>query len=295
MIKKFEQFDNIKFSKIIKIYEDLSVSGIIPEMIQLCDELNKSEINGFCGSVGDISYTIRINRNKAVYHSSVPSSEILNSVINNTKLSFILDVDVIDNFDKDYLISIIIHEIRHIYDMYTITKKKHFYSFVRDLKLKLVKNEIDDKLYLPFLNCIYYSLLHELVARNNQVYPILKNKNMDKYESYEMMKSTFIYSTFDYLKSFDSEKFISQFSIDDIVKFTNIFNRNYCNSEKEIKNINVYYKKWELFFKKTQDRWFNEMKLEIDKLYETNESDHQIIDDEIILLLNWIFIKFIES
>lgn len=294
MIERFNQFDGIKFNKSLIINEDLDEPSIIPELIELSHELDSTEIDGFLGSIGDISYTIKINKNKTAYHSSVPSSEILNSVINNVKLSFILNIDVIDNFDKDYVISIIIHEIRHIYDMYTITKKKHFYSFTRDLKIQLTKEKIDDDKYSEFLNCIYYSLLHELVARNNQVYPILKNKKITKDESYEMIKSTFIYSTFQYLNSFDSKKFVSSFSRDDLSDFTNIFNSIYCNSDKEIKNIDEYYHKWELFFKKTQDRWFNEMKLEIDKIYETNESDHQIIENEFKLILTWIFKNFIK-
>jgi hypothetical protein len=294
MIKKFRQFNELKFRKILDINESLDEPGIIPELIELSEELNISVIDGFIGSIGDISYTIKINYNKPSYHSSVPSSQILNSIIENIKLDFILDIDVIDNFDKDYVISIIIHEIRHIYDIYTITKKKHFYSFTRDMKIQLTRNDINDSRYSEFLNCIYYSLLHELVARNNQVYPILKNKKISKQESFELIKSTFIYSTFTYLNSFNSEKFVSSFSSDELIKFTNIFNKIYCSSDKEIKNVDDYYHKWELFFKKTKERWFNEMKLEIDKIYETNENDHQIIENELKLILTWIVKNFIE-
>ena len=266
MIKKFKQFESLKSKFKHIINEDLSDPGINNELKELADELYKTKIDGFIGSISDITYTIKINHNMPKYYSSVPTKEILDSIISDRPLSFILEVNVPDLHDNDYIISIIIHEIRHIYDMYTTTKIKHFNSFVRELKIKTARKNINDVRFSKFLNCIYYSLLHELVARNNQVYPIINNKKINKEDCYEMIKNTFIYSTFDYLDSFNSNEFISGFSRDELAKFTNEFNNLYCSVNKEIKSIEDYYKKWEIFFKKTKDRWYDEMKLEIDNL-----------------------------
>jgi len=293
MIKKFKQFENLKskFKNIIN--EDLSDPGINNELKELSDELYKTKIDGFIGSISDITYTIKINHNMLKYYSSVPTKEILDSIMSNRPLNIILEVDAPVLYDTDYIISIIIHEVRHIYDIYTITKKKHFNSFVRELKVQTARKNINDERFSKFLNCVYYSLLHELVARNNQVYPIIKNKKLNKEDCYEMIKNTYIYSTLDYLSSFDSNQFINGFSRDEISKFTNEFNNLYCSVGKKIESIEEYYTKWEIFFKKTKDRWYDEMRLEIDKVFETTGSDHQIVENECVLLLTWIVDNFI--
>jgi hypothetical protein len=293
MIKKFEQFENLKLKFKHIINEDLSDPGINNELKELTDELYKNKIDGYVGSISDITYTIKINYNMVKYYSSVPTKEILDSIISDKPLNFILKVDVPVSYDNDYMISVIIHEIRHIYDMYTITKEKHFNSFVREQKIQTARKNINDVRFSKFLNCVYYSLLHELVARNNQVYPIIKNKKINKEDCYEMIKNTFIYSTFDYLDSFNSNEFINEFHRDELSKFTNDFNNLYCSVDKEIESIEDYYKKWEIFFKKTKDRWYDEMKLEIDKIYETIGSNHQIVENECSLLLTWIIDNFI--
>lgn len=284
---------NYKLLKYLKRYEGLTETGITIDLINLNNILSKSNINGYKGTIGNITYSIKINFNKPRYQSNIPTGEIIKTIIDDSKLDFILEVDVIDNFDKDYLISLIIHEIRHIYDIYTTTKQKHLNSFVRDLKYRLVRNKISDDRFSEFLNCIYYSLLHELVARNNQVYPLVKNKYLSKEESYAMIKNTFIYSSLEYLGNFDSDKFVNKFSNDEIRIFTDIFNSIYCQSNKKIKDINDYYYKWELFFKRIGDRWFDEMYSEINKLYETFISTHEIVENECIEILKWIIKKFI--
>ena len=279
--------------KYLKQYEDLTEPSITRDLIELNNILKNSDINGYKGTIGDIKYTIKINNNKPRYQSNIPTGEIIETIINDSKLDFILAIDVIDNFDKDYIISLIIHEIRHIYDIYTTTKQKHLNSFVRDLKYRLVKEKISDDRFSDFLNCIYYSLLHELVARNNQVYPLVKNKGLSKEESYTMIKTTFIYSSLRYLDNFNSDKFVNKFSNDEIIIFTDIFNNMYCKSNKKIKDINEYYHKWELFFKRIKERWFDEMYSEIDKIYENFGSTHEIIENECVEMLKWIIANFI--
>jgi predicted ATP-grasp superfamily ATP-dependent carboligase len=121
---------------------------------------------------------------------------------------------------------------------------------------------------------IYLSLEHELIARNNMIYPFIKFRNVDIDEAKKIVKTSFINKSFVLLEEFDYNMFINSIDKDELVKLTNIFNKEVLNQTDIITDVVEFYKKWEDFFKQTSIEWRKEIDNEIDRLYEfidTNE------------------------
>jgi hypothetical protein len=256
-LKMYEDFNDKNIPNILKKY-----IHIIRKDILVND--NKSFKKNY--NIDSININLNVNYiygNKQPYYSNINIYDI----ITNEDKPIDLSVKVVDiNIDIDYLLSVIIHEIRHIYDIYTINEDNDMDSFIKTLKLEQFKNTN----YYTFIYHVYLSLEHELIARNNMIYPIFRWINIiDKPKLYEIYKQTFVCEALNTLMDFDTVSFIKSIPIIDLLKYTNQFitdvakDHNICKNEED---LYIYYNKWESFFKEKSQEYINNIDIIFDDI-----------------------------
>lgn len=209
---------------------------------------------------GGIEFDVIINKTNK-YHSSIDWNKFLNN-------DFEIIIEVPNNYDINYLISIIIHEFRHIIDFTDENLNNGLSSF--DMELNLRKYNIPK--FNDFFILIYISLEHELVARNNQIYPYIKFNNLKKDESLQILKTSFIWKALNELEKFNVDIFISRFEITELINITNEFIKDvlYDNDTKiesynELKN---FYNLFDEYFNDVSKKWKELLLKEVDYTYE---------------------------
>lgn len=160
-----------------------------------------------------------------------------------------IDIKVIVNdlkIDIDYLMSIVSHEIRHIYDVYTVVDDAEMLDFVKSIAVFKNKNRNE------FVNLVYLSLEHELIARNNMLYELYRYINItDKNKLYKIFKKSYVFKALEDLKNFNANLFISK--NDDLYDFTLNFSKDIGDDFNG--DMKKYYSKWEEFFHKKSDEF----------------------------------------
>lgn len=202
-------------------------------------------------------------------HESYKSGINIMEIISDPSNIVDIPIYVMDDPDIDYLTSIIIHEIRHIYDILTINSENDMKSFIDNRILSNLRAM--DVNYNHFIKLIIMSLEHELVARNNMIYPYLKLGGVSKSESFDIIKKSFIYESLMLLKNFDPQIFIDSFRYEDILRYTNIFIKDFAgefNICTNIEDLQEFYSKWSIKFNEISDDWVSEMYNEISLVYE---------------------------
>lgn len=176
-------------------------------------------------------------------------------------------IEVENEYDINYVISTIIHEIRHMIDFTDENLNSGLSSF--DVDKNLRKYNID--VFNDFFILVYISLEHELVARNNQIYPYIKFKNLKKEQSLEILKNSFIWKALDMLNGFDHNSFIDKFDQGVLIKLTNSFIKD-CLYDESIIETNEelisFYKIWNEYFIEVSNKWKNILIKEVDMVYE---------------------------
>jgi hypothetical protein len=217
------------------------------------------------------------------YSSNIDWNKFMNDV-------YEIDIEVPNNYDYNYLVSVLIHEIRHIIDFSDGAKSSGLSSFIMDINLR----KFNVGLFSDFYILVYLSLEHELLARNNQIYPYIKFKNIYKEDSLEILKNSFIWQSLQYLNDFDSSLFISKFDSNYLIDITNSFIINVLHdNETRIENKNdliKFYHIWEGHFKDIYKKWTFILLSEVDRIYERkmwkfNEGIKWAARD--ILILKW--------
>lgn len=179
-----------------------------------------------------------------------------------------LIVKVPNIYDINYLVSMIVHEIRHMIDFTDENLNSGLTSF--DIDVNLRKYNIDK--FNDFFRLIYISLEHELVVRNNQIYPYIKFKNLTKPESLSILKNSFIWQSIKSLKDFNYMDFIKRFSEKELIEITNNFIKD-CLYDEETQVYNKYdlfefYKTWNNYFNEISNKWKKIVISEVDRIYE---------------------------
>lgn len=179
-----------------------------------------------------------------------------------------ISIKVPNNYDPNYLVSTLIHELRHVIDFSDGAKSSGLSSFLMDIHLR----RFNIGLFSEFYNLVYLTLEHELLARNNQIYPYIKFKNISKKQSLNILKNSFIWISLSELKKFNSSSFVNNFEYDDIVAKTNSFIMNVLHDKNTtIENKNdlvAFYDIWENYFKETSNGWTSVLLSEVDRIYE---------------------------
>jgi hypothetical protein len=244
-----------------------------------------------------------IKGKKESYYSNVNILDIISD--------FDKPIDIIVNIkdeeiDINHLLSIIIHETRHIYDIITINNNYDIHDFIKTIELNKY-NKFSSEAFEQFIYLVYLSLEHELLARNNMIYPSFRWLNIvNKNELIKIFNKTFIFKSLTFLKTFDSINFINYYlkkhNIDSLINKTNNFIINVANDNNICKNKNdllYFYKKFEDFFKSKSEEYYqyalnsiddviNDIKN--DKIYELKQytyNETYLMDNALIIFRNF--------
>lgn len=218
------------------------------------------------------------------YYSNIDWYEFLNGKNN-------LKVEIPSEYDIDYTISLIIHEIRHLIDFTSEYSNIGLSSF--DIELQLRKYR-DIVYFNEFYILFYISLQHELVARNNQIYPYIKFKGIEKEESIKLIKKSFIWVYLDNLNSFNHDSFIKKFKVDFLIELTNEFLKDVLFSDELVEDyddLKLFYQKFEKYFKTLSVEWKDITFKEIDYVYESNSFINEYYTLEDIIKNHYSYIK----
>ena len=243
-------------------------------------ELPYSKLLNFGGIEVDIKI---IQSNK--YYSSVDWIKLLkgdNEII----------IEVKQDYDINYVVSTIINEVRHMIDFTDENLNSGLSSF--DIDKNIRKYNID--IFNEFFELVYISLEHELVARNNQIYPYIKFKNLKKEESLNILKQSFIWTALTKLKSFDYINFVNKFDNDLLIKITNNFIKDCLyDNETIIDNKNEllsFYKVWDEYFREASKKWHDLLLRELDIIYERKVTKDYFNDYKEFIIKIWKNIKY---
>jgi hypothetical protein len=286
-----ESIDPWKLKQGIKSFNRLpdDILTIHGDLKNLSDELTKNLIRinlpyNKLINFGGIEVDIKIIQSNK-YYSNVDWVKFLSGDIE-------IVIEVKDDYDINYVVSMIIHEIRHMIDFTDENLNSGLSSF--DIDRNLRKYNIDK--FNEFFTLVYISLEHELVARNNQIYPYIKFKNLSEVESLEILKSSFIWRALEDLNSFDYKQFIDKFDKDTLTLITNEFIKD-CLYDEESKvddpdDLLQFYKTWSDYFKETSDKWKKVLMTEVNKIYERKTINiENSLDYKNIITDIWINIK----
>jgi len=259
-MKKSKNLIN-RWSEYIKLYEDLELKSIPNELKQLTKDIrniikdeivsNKSfnkylELHGL-----KINLSINFIKNSNhIYFSDVNIYDLLH------KDTIDLKIDIQDNIiNINDLMSIINHELRHVYDTFTINKDSDMKSFSDLLNLKRFTSREDNKNFKYFTDLIYLSFEHELIARNCMLYDKFIYDGLNKTKIYKLFEDTYTYKALIQLQNFNSVLFISKFELDELERVTKSFKEI---MSYEFTNVADFYKNWEMYFKNKSKEYLTE-------------------------------------
>jgi hypothetical protein len=252
------------------------------DKLNFCNIILKLDVN-FTEIKNNLSYV----ENDIIYYSNININDLLEGkdIIN---LPIIIK-DV--NLNKDKLISVISHEIRHIYDVFMVNSESDMKSFVHSLYYGfLSKNEQDEK-FKYFLYLVYLSLEHELIARNTMLWEMFINCNCSKDELLNLYKKCSIYKSYIELSSFNYSELKNIPNIlTKINEFIKYFGGVPCT------DANVFFENWKIYFNNKSLEYQKESLEIIDNVYNIineNNTNKNIINVKDMLLD--IYNKFIKK
>lgn len=267
----------------------------------------KEDVLTIYGDLKDLSYELT----KELSNVKLPYSKLLNfggievdiKIVKSNKYYSKIDwvkflkgdyeviVEVIENYDINYVVSTVIHEIRHMIDFTDENLNAGLSSFDMDMNLRKYNINTFNEFYI----LVYISLEHELVARNNQIYPYIKFKNLSKEDSIEILKKSFIWNALDKLNTFDYKKFVKKFDTNFLIKTTNDFikdclydNETFIDNKDE---LILFYKVWDEYFRETSKIWHDLLLREVDVIYE-RKVNKEFIDYKEVINKIWKNIKY---
>jgi len=228
---------------------------------------------------GGIEVDVEIKQSDR-YHSNVDWVKFLGG-------DYEIIIEVENNYDINYVISTLIHEIRHMIDFTDENLNSGLSSFDLDRNLRKYNTGKFNEFYI----LVYISLEHELVARNNQIYPYIKFKNLSKEKSIQILKQSFIWKALQMLKEFDYKSFVNRFDINMLIGITNNFikeclydNETIVENKDELLN---FYKIWDEYFNEISNKWGNLLFREIDMVYERKYKTIHLMDNQDLLNKIW--------
>jgi len=236
--------DTQKYLKLFENFQDKSTPNLIKKICNIIrNDILKNGNSSFNKnySIDDINLHIIVDYNlgnKQPYYSNVNIYDIISLIE-----PVVIKVSVTDlNIDINYLMSIISHEIRHIYDIYTIVDDVEIEDFKKSMIVSKFKNQNQ------FISYIYLSLEHELIARHNMLYELFRWIEItDKSKLYEIFKKLYVYVALLQLNKFNSVDFVNNQNKSKLHNFTEEFSKDIGDIFNG--DLYLYYMNWETFFK----------------------------------------------
>lgn len=231
------------------------------------EEINIGKNNYFFDFLNEKYFKISFNliiqyniSNKNNIEGSINKHEIKRKDFKNFNLTIEINSN---NIDKPYLLSVIMHELKHIFDLYYENNTKRFdlIDVYHDFKEKYNDEYID-----YFLEVLYLSLECEMDARNSMIYNRLKWLNtFDKSQILSEFKNTYTYKALDILKNFDVSFVLKS---KDILEFTNEFIEKFLKENRfiTITELKQFYTNYKTIFIEISKKYLKEAEEIIDDL-----------------------------
>jgi len=214
----------------------------------------------------NIFYTKSINND---YSAFVNYDEMKNN--NFKKFNLNVKITTLD-IDYEKMFNIILHELKHIYDLYnninqdSFDKVGHNNGLLKFYSLNKEKN----KWIIDFLQLNYLAFQHEVDVRSRMIYDKLKYlKIYDKQLLKKEFENTYMYKSYEMIKNFDSNNIVNNTDFETLLQFTNDFikfslKQNFKTKTKQ--DLTNFYLNIENKFKDIADKFLSEADKIIDEL-----------------------------
>ncbi len=293
-LKTYEDFNKTIPEELKKLFSEIKlIIGDRSNSFKKSIDLN--DLN-FCDTIINIDVDFNPLKSGQPYHKKdiIYYSNInINDLLEN---KHIIDIPIrIDdiNMNMNKLISVISHEIRHIYDIYTINEESDMDSFVKSYyygNLSTLENNNDFKYFL-FL--VYLSLEHELIARNTMIWEMFIDCHCSKEELIKLYQESSIYDSFTKLNNFDYRDLLKIPDIlDKVNEFIKFFGVDKCYN---IEDVELFFKNWKIYFENKSKEYLDESYKVLDDVFNLineNKSNKKIINVKDLLFD--IYIKHIK-
>lgn len=287
-IKLYEEFNREIPEELKKVYNKLRIDiGKPTESFNKIINLNDYD---FVDLKINLSVNFQLLKSNLPYHDrgiKYYSNININDILENKN---ILDLPVFisdTELRTKRLCSLLAHEFRHIYDIYTIQEESDMNSFRNDLYIQVLRKGNKNEDFNYFLHLLYLSLEHELVARNSMIYENFISCYIDYEKLKILFEQSYLYKSFEELKNFDYVKVINS---NNIIKNTNLLIDKIggipCQTHIDIEN---FYNNWnDYFIKKSNEYLLEAFKVlkEISIVKESNEYKGKKVKDILINIYN---------
>ena len=276
-IKTYESFNKKIPDELKKIFKEVrNIIGNPVESFNIDIDLNKFN---FCNLIIELEVSfeklksgVSYEDKDIIYYSNININDLVLGK-NRTKIPIIVK-DLFLNVDK--LSSVISHEIRHIYDVYMINEESDMKSFIKSIYYTELYKSDDNNYFLNFLNLIYLSLEHELIARNTMIWEMFSYCKCSKEELYKLYHQSYMYKSFDILKSFDYNLLIDETNIiQKVNNFINYFGGTLCNNDAD---ITTFFDNWKKYFNDKSEEYLNEGYKILEDILSINEFKNNKVD-----------------
>ena len=174
----------------------------------------------------------------------------MDDVITTNFKDFDLKVNIIDiniNYNKIY--SLIIHELKHVYDIYY---DNNVDSMRNVTNLNYFKRKYKNNKYLiDFIEHYYLAFEHEIDARTLMVYDKLRwLKTFDTDELVKEFEKTYVYKSIKMLQNYNSDYLINNVNHYSLIDFTNEFKKLFLGDYTKNDDVNEFYKKQQIISSK---------------------------------------------
>lgn len=291
-LKTYEDFNKNIPDVLKKLFKDIKdIIGTQTDSFE--KSINLNDLN-FC----DIIINIKVNFNKLnnnkpyhkkdiIYYSNININDLIE---NNDIIDIPIDISDV-NINMNKLISVISHEIRHIYDVYTINDESDMESFIRTLYYNKLSKSENNNDFKYFLYLVYLSLEHELIARNTMIYEMFIECNCSKEELIKLFEDSYIYESFIKLNDFN---YTNLKNIPNIIEkvndFINYFGGNICQNNDD---VILFFTNWKEYFKNKSDEYIIESYKIIDDVFNMIKENKIVKKQNVKELLLYIHNKYI--
>jgi hypothetical protein len=249
MITKFQDFTN----KIV--YDYINEEIINSNLKKYCSiiESNIDDKTEYHFTFSDMSFYLKINfiKNDRVYYSGSVNAPY---AIENDYKDFTIKVNVNDiAIDRRRVMSIIMHELKHIFDCKELDNIDDL--LIDDLKTRLLIQDKNISLIMKhfFLTAYNISMQHEMNAHQFMVYEYLRRFDFyDKDMMIDTFKKSSIYESIVFLDEFDTKEFIKMYGTctNQLYYDMKMFFEKVLDEDFDEDKIVEYIYKYELIFKK---------------------------------------------
>jgi len=281
--------DKNKFQLYLKTFEDFNkkipddLKTLFKKVKDIIGEQNssfKKQLNlkdlGFSENILDIDVKFTPLKNGVPYHKKdiiyYSNINIYDIIIYKDIIKipiFIQDI----NINTDKLISVLSHEIRHLYDAIVLFEESDLMDFGKSLSYQRARMTETHNDFLDFLFLVYLSLEHELIARNTMIWSMFHETHCSKEILYNLYEDSFMCESLNKLSNFDYTKLLNIKDIlDKVNNFINYFGGNICNDSDDVL---LFFQYWKSYFDVKSSEYKKEAYNLLDDIYMENIKENK--------------------